>query len=103
MGLNPTPIALLLLCAVAVSAIHIHNRKLHDDQNREIRFHGTNIVVKVPPYIPRTDSYDPEWSFCEEDMLKLKQWGFNGIRLGMMWAGVEPTPNTYNETYLDEM
>lgn len=31
-------------------------------------FHGTNIVVKVPPYIPITDHYDPTWSFSKEDI-----------------------------------
>ena len=104
MKLNPTTtLAILFALLVLGSSIHIKNRKLHDDEGREIRFHGTNVVVKVPPYIPRTDQYDTEWSFCEEDMLQLKKWGFNGIRLGMMWAGVEPTSEGYNETYLKEM
>ena len=46
--------------------------------------------------MPRTDSFDPVWSFSETDMQQCKEWGFNGIRLGMMWAGVEPTENGYN-------
>jgi hypothetical protein len=36
-------------------------------------------------------------------MINCTKWGFNGIRLGMMWAGVEPIEDTYNETYLDIM
>ncbi len=28
-------------------------------------FHGTNIVVKVPPYIPITDHYNSSWSFSD--------------------------------------
>lgn len=27
----------------------------------------------------------------------------NGVRLGAMWAGVEPKKDWYNETYLEEM
>jgi len=33
-----------------------------------MKFRGPNVVVKVPPYMPRTDKYDPTWSFAEEDM-----------------------------------
>lgn len=36
-------------------------------------------------------------------MVNCTKWGYNGIRLGMMWAGVEPQKDTYNETYLDIM
>jgi len=25
----------------------------------------------------------------------------NGVRLGAMWAGIEPTKDTYNTTYLE--
>ena len=51
-------------------------------------FHGANVVPKVPPYLPRTDNYDPEWSFNEEDLKILRDNGFNSIRLGMSWAGL---------------
>jgi len=63
--------------------------------------HGTNVVVKVPPYIPTTGAYDPVWSFGPEDIQILKDNGFNSIRLGLMWAGVEPKKDWYNQTYLD--
>lgn len=59
---------LLLICFLVVAVlsfkeIRIRDRKLVDSEDREIRFHGTNVVVKVPPYLPKTDAYDPEWSF----------------------------------------
>jgi len=47
-------------------------------------------VVKVPPYLPTTGDYDPKWSFGGEDVRRLRDNGFNAIRLGVMWAGVEP-------------
>jgi endoglycosylceramidase len=30
----------------------------------------------------------------------MQEWGFNFMRLGVMWPGVEPTPGQYNATYL---
>jgi hypothetical protein len=48
-------IILFLLCA---SSFEIKHGRIFDDKNREIYFHGMNIAVKVPPYVPRTDAYD---------------------------------------------
>jgi endoglycosylceramidase len=42
-------------------------------------------------------------SFVKQDIDQLKQNGFNGIRLGIMWSGLEPNKDTFNDTYLDEM
>lgn len=36
-------------------------------------------------------------------MQNLKNWGINSIRLGVMWAGVEPKEGHYNQTYLNLM
>jgi endoglycosylceramidase len=30
-------------------------------------------------------------------------WGFNLVRLGIVWEAVEISPGVYNQTYLDEM
>lgn len=78
----------LILLFYCVSCSHIKNGKILDDENRQIYFHGVNVVVAVPPYIPKTDSYDEKMSFVKEDIDNLKKNGFNGIRLGIMWPGV---------------
>lgn len=31
------------------------------------------------------------------------EWGFNFVRLGVMWEAVEIAPDTFNMTYLDEV
>lgn len=31
------------------------------------------------------------------------EWGFNFVRMGVMWEAVERAPGVYNETYLDEV
>ena len=62
--------------------IHVNTttHRLVDGYNRERYFHGVNVVVKGPPWIPRQDKFDPYWSFVEEDMQMLKDWGLNAIR-----------------------
>lgn len=52
-------VLVVLLLISVVTSISIKNRKLIDDEGRQIIIHGTNVVVKVPPYQPRVDSYDP--------------------------------------------
>ena len=36
----------------------------------------------------------------DKDISQLKEWGFNVVRLGVMWPGVEPQKGNYNMTYL---
>ena len=36
-------------------------------------------------------------------MKDLQSWGFNVIRLGVLWAGVSIAENQYNTTYLEVM
>ena len=33
----------------------------------------------------------------------MKDWGFNMIRLGVMWPGLEPTKGEYSSDYLDRI
>lgn len=52
-----------------------------DGLQRERYFHGVNVVVKGPPWMPRTEGdFDPLWSFVDEDMQLLQENGLNGIR-----------------------
>mgnify|MGYP000990090102 CR=1 FL=1 len=78
----------LFSCIYVANSFQIKHGKIYDDQWREVYFHGMNIAVKVPPYVPKTDAYDEKMSFVKEDVDKLKQNGFNAIRLGIMWPGV---------------
>ena len=39
----------------------------------------------------------------DEDIDNLVKWGFNLVRLGVMWEAVEPHKGVYNLTYLDEV
>lgn len=65
--------------------------------------HGQNVVVKRPPYIPIIEGdFDSQMSLNEaKDIPDLVSWGFNHIRLGVIWEAVEIAPGVYNDTYLD--
>jgi hypothetical protein len=42
---------------LASSQIRIDDDKVfRDDQGRQVMFHGTNVVVKVAPYLPNQGS-----------------------------------------------
>ncbi|MGO4256916.1 cellulase family glycosylhydrolase [Marmoricola sp. RAF53] len=59
--------------------------------------HGTNMINKFAPYVPSA------LGFGEDDLQFLQDNGFNGIRLGLTWAAVEPTPGHYDDAYIDQM
>ena len=53
-----------------------------DEFGRVRLFHGTNFVEKVFPWYP---------SLNRSEIASLKDLGFNAVRLGCMWAGIEPS------------
>lgn len=78
-------------------------RLMEDSLGRSIIFHGVNVVYKVDPYIPSSDAFDPQLSLTDDDIANLFDWGFNFVRLGVMWEAVERSPGVYNLTYLAEV
>ena len=43
------------------------------------------------------------YSFSVEDARLMASMGYNTIRLGVLWAGLEPERGRYNLTYLDQV
>jgi endoglycosylceramidase len=64
-----------------------------DEHGRVSFFHGTNFVQKGYPWYP-------EALLDHEHVKEIKSWGFNTLRLGVMWSGVEPELGVFNETYI---
>jgi len=58
--------------------------------------HGTNAVVKGPPWFPTFDSFDNNTSLSKEDFILMNRLGVNLVRLGVMWPGLEPTRGSYD-------
>jgi endoglycosylceramidase len=84
-------------------SINPGSRLMVDQYGRSVIMHGVNIVPKTYPYIPKNDTFDPVFSLTDDEIEGLSNWGFNVVRLGMMWQAVETTQGVYNDTYLDEM
>jgi endoglycosylceramidase len=105
-------ISLLVCCSVALPhhtlgtepiSVHPSTLRLVDEHFREVNFHGMNVVVKSFPWIPDLVNFNVETSFNAKDMETFQELGFNGIRLGTMWPGVEPERDQYNMTYLQSL
>lgn len=79
------------------------SRMLVDTSGRVRIYHGMNVVYKTVPWYPRSDKFDPQDSLTDYDMDLLSEWGFNVVRLGVMWTGVEIAPGVIDQTYLDEV
>ena len=84
----------LLSAVVSSSRINVKDKWMVDAHSRVRIFHGFNSVKKSYPW------YD-EQIFNETKLKLYQEWGFNAVRLGMMWKGYETEKNNYNETYID--
>jgi endoglycosylceramidase len=72
-------------------------RWITDATGRVVILHGVNMVYKVPPYYPAASG------FGDDDAAFLERNGFNTVRLGLIYAGVEPNPGAYDDGYLDQI
>lgn len=68
-----------------------------DAQGKVVIIHGTNMINKLPPYYPGA------LGFGDKDLRFLAENGFNSIRIGFSWAGVEPEPGVYDDVYIDRI
>jgi endoglycosylceramidase len=90
---------------------------LYDQAGRVVFFHGVNAVYKLPPFELYPDPGKP-WNFDVADASLIARLGFNVVRLGMTWKGLEPgraqandpaictrgvphDPGQFNQTVLD--
>jgi len=64
-----------------------------DAPGRQVLLHGINVVNKDPAAGFVFDQ-DPQL------YIKLRAWGLNVVRLGVIWEGLEPEPGVFDEDYL---
>jgi endoglycosylceramidase len=62
---------------------------LYDNEGRIVFFHGVDAVYKYAPYELYPDPKKP-WNFSSADASLMARLGFNVVRLGMTWSGLEP-------------
>ncbi|BCI84138.1 hypothetical protein MTY66_57630 [Mycolicibacterium sp. TY66] len=70
---------------------------LTNSDGQVVLLHGFNEVYKLAPYDPAASG------FSEDDAAFLAANGFNVVRLGVIWAGVEPQPGVYDTAYVDSI
>ena len=68
---------------------------LYDQHGRVVFFHGVNAVYKLPPY-ELYPAPGKAWNFSAADASLIAALGFNIVRLGMTWSGLEPGTATAN-------
>merc|ERR1719331_3086296 len=60
-----------------------------------------NVVYKEIPWVPADGEFDFRYGLNDHDIDLLREWGFNVVRLGVMWPGVEPTHDVRDDSYLN--
>jgi endoglycosylceramidase len=64
-----------------------------DTYGRQVILHGANLVNKS-----KASGYIGDE--MPQDFARMADWGFNCLRLGVIWDGLEPEPGKFNEGYL---
>lgn len=70
---------------------------LTNSQGQVVILHGVNEVYKLAPYDPSVSGFD------DDDAEFLAENGFNVVRLGIIWAAVEPEPGVIDTAYLSSI
>lgn len=68
------------------------------DSNNRVMLRGVNLVNKIAPY-----EYNDLIKPIEKHLSYLNRMGFNFVRLGICWDGVEPKIGTYNDKYIKNL
>uniref|UniRef100_UPI00061AD0F2 PGRS repeat-containing protein n=1 Tax=Mycobacterium sp. UM_Kg27 TaxID=1545693 RepID=UPI00061AD0F2 len=74
--------------------VEVSNGWLTNSNGQVVLLRGLNQVYKIPPYEPSADG------FGDKDAAFLAANGFNVVRLGVIWAGVQPEPGVIDYDYL---
>ncbi|UCD85151.1 MAG: cellulase family glycosylhydrolase [Deltaproteobacteria bacterium] len=80
-----------------INRIHTDGMWIKDEDGRTLILHGANIsnyAKHAPGYI--------SWH-TPEDYERMREWGFNAVRLLIFWVALEPSPGSFDEEYLDEV
>lgn len=103
---NCLKLILLILISIFLSAclsahstggyLSVDGVRFVDEDGRTVILNGINYVTKDPEKYFLNDN--------DEDIFRqFRNWGFNCVRFGMSWRGIEPEPGKINEAYLKEI
>jgi endoglycosylceramidase len=80
----------------SLPALRTIGQRFIDPDGRQVILHGVNLVNKDP----RVGYIGPETS---STFAELRRWGLNIVRLGVIWAGLEPEAGRFDDVYLDKI
>ncbi len=91
-------VAILLLAPVAGAApfVSVRGQQFIDPEGRQVMMHGASLINKS-----RADNYQPK--VTDVDFAQMRGWGWNCIRLGILWDGLEPQIGAFDEEYLKKL
>jgi endoglycosylceramidase len=72
-----------------------------DAQGREVHLRGVNVNSFVDYW--SGNEFPTTFPFLEADAERMREVGWNAVRLLLSWSRVEPEPGRYDERYLDEI
>ncbi len=78
--------------------LHTDGHVLRDEFGRQRVLHGINLIDKGPTGSSTAADFAGHWT--SDDIADLAARGFTVVRLGMIWAAVEPEPGQYSQEYL---
>lgn len=82
--------------AASSPMVQVKGRHFVDQRGREVILNGINVVSKS-----KQDNY--LFQSGPEFYSDLKDWGINTLRFIVIWDGIEPMPDHYDESYLQEL
>jgi endoglycosylceramidase len=96
---------IIFLCCCLLLSMQLSAQKTYltakgtrfiDSTGREVMLHGLNFVNK-----DKAQGY--RYADDSLSLVKMRQWGINCIRLGVIWDALEPAPGKINEAYLQQL
>jgi hypothetical protein len=94
---------------VPLTRMHVDRTYLRDDQGRYLFFHGVNAscssklpagsdpTTGLPTYVGRPFPLES----ARDELSRIRDLGFDSIRLLVLWEGVEPLQGQFDDAYLD--
>ncbi len=82
---------------IEIERVHTDGMWIKDEDSRTLILHGANIsnyAKRAPTYL--------SWH-TPEDYERMREWGFNAVRLLIFWVAIEPSPGSFNNAYLEEV
>ena len=86
-------VLLLFSCSSPPSStfVTVDGTTFRDQHQRELILNGINLIIK-----DANSGY--MCGMTEEEFKQISKWGFNVVRLGILWDGLEPGPGVYNDS-----